>query len=70
VLDALRPLGVTDIGMPLTPSRVWQAIQASAANRGRLPRHSEATYPASMRRLSFSLGKPGPILLSAAARLC
>ena len=29
VLDALRPLGVTDIEMPLTPERVWQAIQAA-----------------------------------------
>jgi carbon-monoxide dehydrogenase large subunit len=27
VLDALRPLGVTSIDMPLTPMRVWQAIQ-------------------------------------------
>jgi carbon-monoxide dehydrogenase large subunit len=30
VLDALRPLGVTDIEMPLTPERVWKAIHASA----------------------------------------
>ena len=27
VMDALRPLGVTSIRMPLTPQRVWQAIQ-------------------------------------------
>ena len=27
VLDALRPLGVTWIDMPLTPMRVWEAIQ-------------------------------------------
>jgi aerobic carbon-monoxide dehydrogenase large subunit len=27
VLDALRPLGVTDIAMPLTPERVWMAIR-------------------------------------------
>jgi carbon-monoxide dehydrogenase large subunit len=27
VLDALRPLGVGEIDMPLTPLRVWQAIQ-------------------------------------------
>jgi carbon-monoxide dehydrogenase large subunit len=31
VLDALRPLGVTDIGMPLTPARVWQAIVSTRA---------------------------------------
>ncbi|MDJ0827992.1 MAG: xanthine dehydrogenase family protein molybdopterin-binding subunit [Rhodobacter sp.] len=29
VLDALAPLGVTDIAMPATPLRVWQAIQAA-----------------------------------------
>ena len=28
-LDALRPLGVEHIDMPLTPLRVWQAIQAT-----------------------------------------
>ncbi len=27
VIDALRPLGVTFINMPLTPMRVWEAIQ-------------------------------------------
>ncbi len=27
VLDALKPLGVEHIDMPLTPNRVWQAIQ-------------------------------------------
>lgn len=27
VIDALRPLGITHLDMPLTPSRVWQAIQ-------------------------------------------
>ena len=27
VMDALRPLGVSSIRMPLTPQRVWQAIQ-------------------------------------------
>jgi aerobic carbon-monoxide dehydrogenase large subunit len=29
VLDALRPLGVTDIQLPLTPQRVWQAIRTA-----------------------------------------
>jgi carbon-monoxide dehydrogenase large subunit len=29
VLDALKPLGVTELDMPLTPMRVWQAIQAA-----------------------------------------
>jgi carbon-monoxide dehydrogenase large subunit len=31
VLDALRPLGVTDIAMPLTPARVWEAIRQAKA---------------------------------------
>ena len=30
VLDALRPLGVRDLEMPLTPMRVWRAIDAAA----------------------------------------
>jgi carbon-monoxide dehydrogenase large subunit len=29
VMDALQPLGVTKIDMPLKSERVWQAIQAS-----------------------------------------
>jgi carbon-monoxide dehydrogenase large subunit len=28
VLDALAPLGITHIDMPLTPGRIWQAVQA------------------------------------------
>lgn len=31
VLDALHPLGVRDIEMPLTPERVWRAIHAASA---------------------------------------
>jgi carbon-monoxide dehydrogenase large subunit len=35
VLDALRPLGVTELNMPLTPMRIWQAIQdAQGAGTG------------------------------------
>jgi aerobic carbon-monoxide dehydrogenase large subunit len=29
VLDALAPLGVRTLDMPLTPMRVWSAIQAA-----------------------------------------
>jgi aerobic carbon-monoxide dehydrogenase large subunit len=29
VLDALRPLGVKELDMPASPSRVWEAIQAA-----------------------------------------
>jgi aerobic carbon-monoxide dehydrogenase large subunit len=32
VIDALRPLGVTNIDMPLTSGKVWEAIQAAKAN--------------------------------------
>lgn len=31
VLDALAPLGVKDIDMPASPSRVWEAIQSARA---------------------------------------
>ena len=33
VLDALAPLGVEDIDLPLTPERVWRAIRAAADGR-------------------------------------
>ena len=29
IVDALTPLGVTDVAMPASPQRVWQAIQAA-----------------------------------------
>jgi aerobic carbon-monoxide dehydrogenase large subunit len=34
VIDALRPLGVTYINMPLSPMRVWEAIEEA---RGGVP---------------------------------
>jgi aerobic carbon-monoxide dehydrogenase large subunit len=40
VIDALRPLGVDYIDMPLTPMRVWETIQAAQGNGGG-PRASE-----------------------------
>ena len=44
VLDALRPLGVTDLQLPLTPERVWQAIHGQRRRRVRIapPRASPA----------------------------
>jgi carbon-monoxide dehydrogenase large subunit len=33
ILDALAPLGITDIDMPATPERVWQAIQRAQPTR-------------------------------------
>jgi len=34
VIDALTPLGVTDMSMPATPEKVWRAIQAAKAKGG------------------------------------
>ncbi len=42
VLDALAPIGVTDIPMPLTPMRVWLAIQGARDPKG------EATHARSV----------------------
>jgi carbon-monoxide dehydrogenase large subunit len=33
VIDALTPLGVTDISMPATPEKIWRAIQAAQATK-------------------------------------
>jgi aerobic carbon-monoxide dehydrogenase large subunit len=34
VIDALRPLGVTYINMPLSPMRVWETIQEAKGKAG------------------------------------
>ena len=34
VLDALAPLGVTQLDMPVSPERIWRAIQAAAGQEG------------------------------------
>lgn len=31
VVDALRPLGVSDVAMPCTPERIWQAVKKARA---------------------------------------
>jgi carbon-monoxide dehydrogenase large subunit len=31
VMNALAPLGITHLDMPLTPYKVWRAIQDAAA---------------------------------------
>jgi carbon-monoxide dehydrogenase large subunit len=33
VLDALAPLGVTDVPLPMTPMRVWRAIERARERR-------------------------------------
>jgi carbon-monoxide dehydrogenase large subunit len=40
VLDALRPLGVADLDMPLSPARVWAAIALAARRDQSAPRHT------------------------------
>jgi carbon-monoxide dehydrogenase large subunit len=37
VMDALAPFGITHIDMPLTPAKVWQAVQdaRTTADAGR-----------------------------------
>ncbi|MCW3065397.1 MAG: aldehyde oxidase and xanthine dehydrogenase molybdopterin binding protein [Solirubrobacterales bacterium] len=41
VVDALRPLGVTFMNMPLSPMRVWEAIQAAKGGEGKGPALAE-----------------------------
>jgi carbon-monoxide dehydrogenase large subunit len=40
ILDALRPLGVTDIAMPATPYRIWQTIQDAKGRPAQASRSS------------------------------
>jgi len=35
VIDALSPFGITDVGRPLTPERVWRTIQEAKRGEGR-----------------------------------
>ncbi len=37
VLDALSPLGITHLDMPLTPERVWQAVRTAQSKVGHAP---------------------------------
>jgi aerobic carbon-monoxide dehydrogenase large subunit len=32
VMDALRPLGVASLDMPMTPAKVWHAIRSAGKN--------------------------------------
>jgi carbon-monoxide dehydrogenase large subunit len=34
VADALAPLGVTGLQMPVSPQRVWRAIQTASSQNG------------------------------------
>jgi aerobic carbon-monoxide dehydrogenase large subunit len=44
VIDALRPLGVRHIDMPLSPNRVWSAIRAAANGETSLWREPPAVF--------------------------
>jgi carbon-monoxide dehydrogenase large subunit len=35
VIDALSPFGITHIDLPLTPQKVWKAVQAARSGEGR-----------------------------------
>ena len=33
MLDALRPLGITNLAMPFSPERVWQALRSASGKK-------------------------------------
>jgi carbon-monoxide dehydrogenase large subunit len=64
VLDALRHLGVHDIDMPMSPQRVWRALQsgAPAGGGGKLPDAASASGDAPMVQMAppEEPGETGP----------
>jgi len=46
MLDALAPFGIAHLNMPLTPQKIWAAIQAAHAGDNRHPRESGGPGPA------------------------
>ena len=52
VLDALTPFGITHLDMPMTPPRIWSAVQQARAG---VP----ADDPRSIRLCSRDLARPG-----------
>jgi hypothetical protein len=40
VLDALAPFGIAHLDMPLTPQKIWSAVQTAVAGDNRHPRES------------------------------
>ena len=54
VLDALAPFGVTHVEMPMSPSRVWSALQqAMAASAARSP-HGDGKTPTCFMKVAAS----------------
>jgi aerobic carbon-monoxide dehydrogenase large subunit len=60
VLDALRPLGVTELDMPHTPMRVWQAIQAAGGNGAGPPASEQGRDVGEAGRGAAGSGPAGP----------
>jgi carbon-monoxide dehydrogenase large subunit len=45
VLDALAPFGIAHLDMPLTPQKIWAAIQSAGEEQNRHPREGEGPGP-------------------------
>jgi carbon-monoxide dehydrogenase large subunit len=45
VLDALAPFGIAHLDMPLTPQKIWAAIQSAGAEQNRHPREGGGPGP-------------------------
>ena len=66
VIDALEPFGVDNLTMPLTPERVWRAMNASRSCHV-LDRHSSTTARVPSRKRSRSCSNiPAPSCLRGA----
>jgi len=45
VLDAVSPFGIAHLDMPLSPQKVWSAVQSARAEQDRHPRASGGPGP-------------------------
>jgi aerobic carbon-monoxide dehydrogenase large subunit len=61
VLDALAPLGVTEVPMPMTPMRVWRAIEQARGgpSPGRSKESLTEPFQASVRRFNSGRNNRG-----------
>src|SRR5260370_15149229 len=50
ILDALAPVGVTDVPMPATPERVWRAIHLASSPPKLFLKRRRPQPPATVRR--------------------
>lgn len=63
VMDALRPLGVKPLDMPLTPLKVWQALQRGKRNDRRRAARSDPVARTAGKRGDHQTDGPGWIFL-------